>query len=195
MLDQPLKLLQTQRHDVSKAKVCFVGDREVGKTSLIRRYVQDAFDERYVATLGARVTQVYAVLDEGEAAQGMELVIWDVMGSPGFRELLQEAYFHGANCVVAVCDVTRRASLWQLASWFNAIEAIAEPGVRMVVANKTDLAGDRVLSREELRAYAASHDCEAFEASARTGQGVAEVFKALISNLLDVLPGLEEEEH
>jgi small GTP-binding protein len=167
-----------------RAKVCFVGEREVGKTSLIRRYVLDAFDEAYVATLGARVTKVYAILEDESAA--MELILWDVMGAPGFRELLQEAYFHGAEGVVAVCDLTRRPSMWQLASWLRAVEAITKPVAKVLVGNKADLAAERQVDSEELREFSASLGCHPVEASAKTGRGVADVFNVLLRQLLSV---------
>lgn len=176
-----------------RAKVCFVGEREVGKTSLIRRYVRDAFDETYVATLGAKVSKAYAILDESDRTQGLELILWDVMGVAGFRELLQEAYFHGAHGVVAVSDLTRRTSLWQLSAWLKAVEAITIPVAKVLVGNKADLVTERRVTSEELRVFAATLDCQAFETSAKTGQGVAGVFNALVRQLLSALPRTAEQ--
>jgi small GTP-binding protein len=173
----------------SRAKVCFVGEREVGKTSLIRRYVQDSFDETYVATLGARVTKVYAIAEDGDPT--VELILWDVMGAPGFRELLQEAYFHGAQGVMAVCDLTRRTSLWQLSTWLKSVDSIASPGARIVVGNKADLVRDRQVNGDELRTFAATLNCLAFEASAKTGQGISDLFNGLLRRLL-AMPVTEE---
>ncbi len=82
------------RSEVLKAKVCLVGDLAVGKTSLIRRFVLDAFEDRYQTTLGAKVTKKVLQIfmpEEGVDAR-MDLTIWDIMGQPGFQELLREAY-------------------------------------------------------------------------------------------------------
>src|SRR3972149_1550304 len=90
-----------------KVKVCLVGEHAVGKTSLIRRYVLEEFDDRYIVTLGAKVSKKEMLLTpkSGPPVQ-MDMTIWDIMGSKGFRELLREAYFHGAQGILAAGDVT-----------------------------------------------------------------------------------------
>src|SRR3972149_6589742 len=90
-----------------KAKICLVGDVAVGKTSLIKRFVHDQFEDRYISTLGAKVSKKEIVIQGNGAAVDVDMTIWDIMGEKGFRELLKEAYFHGAQGVLAVCDVTR----------------------------------------------------------------------------------------
>src|SRR5207253_4979715 len=91
-----------------KAKVCLVGDVAVGKTSLIRRFVQDEFDDRYITTLGAKVSKREMQFGTPDRTQiHMDMTVWDIMGEKGFRDLLKEAFFHGAKGVVAVCDLTR----------------------------------------------------------------------------------------
>src|SRR3990170_698487 len=98
-----------------KAKVCLVGEHAVGKTSLIRRYVLDEFDDRYIVTLGAKVSKremTIALPGLGEVL--MDMTVWDIMGSRGFRELLREAYFHWAQGILAVCDITRYETLSDL---------------------------------------------------------------------------------
>src|SRR5947208_15685138 len=98
-----------------KTKVCLVGEAAVGKTSLIRRFVQDDFDDRYITTLGAKVSKREIVFDMPDRKQiQMDITIWDIMGEKGFRDLLKEAFFHGAKGVLAVADLTRRRTLKDL---------------------------------------------------------------------------------
>ena len=87
-----------------KTKICLVGEAAVGKTSLIRRFVQDEFDDRYITTLGAKVSKremTFDLPDKGSKLQ-MDMTVWDIMGEKGFRDLLKEAFFHGAKGVLAV---------------------------------------------------------------------------------------------
>ena len=79
-----------------KVKVCLVGEHAVGKTSLIKRYVLNEYDDRYIVTLGAKVSKKELTLNPkgGDPVQ-MDMTIWDIMGSKGFRELLREAYSTG----------------------------------------------------------------------------------------------------
>src|SRR2546425_2377432 len=94
-----------------KIKICLVGEAAVGKTSLIRRFVLDDFDDKYIQTLGTKVSKKeLSVSQDGEAVK-VDMTIWDIMGQKGFRELLKEAYFYGAKGVIAVTDVTRKTTL------------------------------------------------------------------------------------
>src|SRR5512136_2366545 len=99
-----------------KTKVCLVGEAAVGKTSLIRRYVLDEFEDRYITTLGAKVSKKELLLDskEKDLKIAMDMTIWDIMGEKGFRDLLKEAFFHGARGILAVCDLTRYSTLKEL---------------------------------------------------------------------------------
>src|SRR5438128_10786758 len=105
-----------------KTKVCLVGEAAVGKTSLIRRFVQDEFDDRYITTLGAKVSKREMTFEARDRTKiQMDMTVWDIMGEKGFRDLLKEAFFHGANGVVAVCDLTRCRTLDELDDWIERV--------------------------------------------------------------------------
>src|SRR2546430_10752896 len=97
-----------------KVKVCLIGEAAVGKTSLIRRFVLDNFDDKYIQTLGTKVSkkELASPSPDGTGDLKIDMTIWDIMGQKGFRELLKEAYFYGARGIIAVCDVTRRETLY-----------------------------------------------------------------------------------
>src|SRR3989449_3200053 len=82
-----------------KTKVCLVGEAAVGKTSLVRRYVLDQFEDKYITTLGAKVSKKEMEFDvpDRDLHVQMDITIWDIMGEKGFRELLKDAYFYGAR--------------------------------------------------------------------------------------------------
>ena len=94
-----------------KMKICLVGEAAVGKTSLIRRFVLDDFDDKYIQTLGTKVSKKELTLPSsvGDSELKVDMTIWDIMGQKGFRELLKEAYFYGAKGIIAVCDVDRKS--------------------------------------------------------------------------------------
>src|SRR5207247_10697511 len=112
------------RSEVLKAKVCLVGDLAVGKTSLIRRFVLDAFEDRYQTTLGAKVTKkvLQIPVPDQDVDARMDLTIWDIMGQPGLQELLREAYFYGARGVPAAAVLPRQSTLMHLAGPIQAHE-------------------------------------------------------------------------
>ncbi|MDG6221374.1 MAG: GTP-binding protein [Candidatus Thermoplasmatota archaeon] len=169
-----------------KKKVCLLGQGAVGKTSLIRRFVTDQFDDSYITTIGTKVTkkEVLATSPGGTMAR-VDMTVWDIMGQEGFRELLKQAYFYGAGGVVAVCDVTRRETFDELESWIEDVMGIVEKDVPIVFfGNKSDLP-DIQVSQEDLMEIAKAHDTVAYMTSAKTGDGVEEGFLALAKKMIE----------
>lgn len=176
----------TDHQDTVKLKICLAGAEGVGKTSLIQRFVYDAFDDRYLATLGAKVTKKeLQVAWPGDKRRPVVLLIWDIMGQEGFRELLREAYFHGAQGILAVCDVTRPESLADLEGWKNAIEKVAGRIPAFVLANKVDLGGKAKLRRSDVEARCRDWGCPYLFTSAQTGENVEKAFAGLTPLVLE----------
>ena len=165
--------------DLMKVKVCFIGDAGVGKTSLIKRYVLDVFDDRYIATIGTKVTKKIVEVEEGGSQTKVMMLIWDIMGQKGFRELLREAYFFGAHGAIAVCDLTNRETLEELRYWIKALTDVAGDVPIVFAGNKADLENEAVATESDLGDLADKYEAEAFMTSAKTGQNVEEMFKAL----------------
>src|SRR2546422_9749201 len=97
-----------------KAKISLVGETAVGKTSLVKRFVLDTFDDRYVATVGTKVTKKTVPVVWRGAPARMDLMVGGLMGGKGFRALLKEAYFEGCQGVLAGCGVTPEDTLYAL---------------------------------------------------------------------------------
>src|SRR6058998_2041779 len=174
---QGAQLAGTTRH--VKAKVCLVGDIAVGKTSLIKRFVLDAFDDRYIATIGTKVTKKTAAVTWRGKPATMDIVIWDIMGEKGFRQLLKESYFEGAHGVLAVCDLTRRDTLSDLYGWIDLVEANCTNAPFVFLGNKADLKAKVVVQEAELAAVAEPLNATWMLTSAKSGLGVEQAFEGL----------------
>jgi small GTP-binding protein len=172
--------------DLMKVKVCFIGDAGVGKTSLIKRFVLDVFDDRYIATIGTKVTK--KIVDVDGKAKVMMLV-WDIMGQKGFRELLREAYFFGAHGAIAVCDLTNKETLEELRYWIKALTDVAGDVPIVFAGNKSDLENDRVIKEQDLQELAGKYKARAYLTSAKTGQNVETVFKTLAEAMSEKMKG------
>ncbi len=172
---------------VLKAKVSLVGDGAVGKTSLVRRYVLDQFDDRYITTLGAKVTKKELRLDDprGGGPVVVDLTIWDIMGQPSFRELLREAYFRDTQAVLAVVDLTRRETLDHLPAWIEAVVRTVGSVPVVVAANKADLVSDVAYGQVNAARAAVPFGADVFVTSAKTGANVEAVFRRLASRVLE----------
>ncbi len=169
------------RSEILKAKVCLVGDLAVGKTSLIRRFVLEAFDDKYQTTLGAKVTKkvLQIPMPEHDIEARMDLTIWDIMGQPGFQELLRDAYFYGARGILAVADLTRRSTLIDLAGWIDAVEKVVGRIPILIVINKSDLEAQADFGDKAIHGVADAYHAEFLRTSAKTGEGVEEGFGRL----------------
>src|SRR6266540_1568695 len=164
-----------------KVKVCLVGEGAVGKTCLIRRFIHDQFDDRYISTLGAKVSkkEVVVASPRGDGEIAIDMTIWDIMGEKGFRELLKEAYFHGAQGILAVCDVTRKEKLGELDDWVAAVVKVTGKVPIEYLANKADLREQMVIKEADVKRAAESHGAPWMFTSAKTGDNVERAFAKL----------------
>src|SRR6266699_1154205 len=171
--------MTTQR--TLKSKICLVGEKAVGKTSLIRRYVLNMFDEQYLTTIGTRVSkkEVRVLLPEQDLLVDIDMTIWDIMGEKGFRELLNDAYFYGANGILAVADLTRRRTLDDLDDWIDSVEQVVGKVPILIVVNKADLASNARFQERDVAEFAKAYGAEFFLTSAKTGDQVETAFARL----------------
>ncbi len=170
-----------------KLKICLVGEGAVGKTSLIQRFVYDAFDGKYITTLGTKITKKemsFAHPKTGEPSN-VTMLIWDIMGQKGFRELLQEAYFYGAQGIIAVCDITNKETMEELAGWIESAFKVTGEIPVAFLANKSDLVNQAQFDLNDLKKFAANYkNTITFSSSAKTGANVDEAFKKLSMEIL-----------
>ncbi len=163
---------------VMKAKICLVGDEAVGKTSLVQRYVHGIFDQTYIRTLGAVPARKTVDLpDVGGRPIRLELTVLDIMGKLTFLQLFQEAYFRGARGIVAVADITRRATLRNLLVWIESVKETSGSLPTVIVVNKADLAPE--FGAAEIEEVARATGSDYFLASAKSGVEVETAFRKL----------------
>ncbi len=170
-----------------KVKVCIVGDSAVGKTSLIRRFVLDQFDDRYIITLGAKVvTKEFDFSPPGDA-EGLRvsMLIWDIMGARDFKDLLRDAYFYNAQGILAVCDLTRPETLEGLKIWVSSVRDVAGPVPCMVLANKVDLKEKLAIPDDKIQRSCESMGVPYLKTSAKTGENVEIAFKWLVGTIYE----------
>lgn len=175
------------RRVTMKVKVCLVGEPAVGKTSIIRRYVEGRFDDAYLATLQAKFSKKETTLDVAERGLQvkMAMVLWDIMGDKGHRQLLKEAYFYGAQGILAVCDVTRRTTLDDLHAWWDAVTETVGKIPWVLVVNKMDLTGHLAFGEAKVRGLTERLGAPFFFTSAKTGKGIEDAFASLGRRIFD----------
>jgi|Deesub1362A_J573_1020465.scaffolds.fasta_scaffold00741_11 small GTP-binding protein len=163
-----------------KFKVCLVGDPGVGKTSLVRRFVYNMFSDKYLTTIG---TNIYK---KNLKIRGVSctLMVWDIMGQPGFREILKTAYFYGAQGIIAVADLTSPQTFESLPDWVEAAMGVVEESFPVIMfANKSDLewkVDENYVKEVADRIGAEEH----YITSAKTGENVEKGFVSMAKYLL-----------
>ena len=164
-----------------KVKICMVGDSAVGKTSLIKKFVLDLFDDSYITTIGTKITKrTIKILDDETT---MDMMIWDIMGQTSFRSLLQDAYFYGTHGVLAVVDSTRLDTLENIHEWVDSIRHVVGEVPMIFVANKCDL--EHKVTMEMLDKELDRYESKFMYVSAKTGENVSDAFTKLGESVID----------
>ena len=161
-------------------KTMVIGEGAVGKTTLVNRYVTGVFERDYKTTIGSQfaVKLTHISPPEKEYATGIKLQAWDVAGQARFKAV-RKMYYSGAAGIILVFDVTRRRSFTELSKWVQeADESIGTRVPMICVGNKTDLP-DRAVPSDEAKRWAEDNGFLYMESSAKTGDGVADMFTVL----------------
>ncbi len=170
-------------------KICMLGDFAVGKTSLVRRFVYDMFDDRYISTIGVKVSRKPLAVVSGDRVVDLTMILWDLAGSEDFSQM-RGAYLRGAAGALLVYDLTRPETLTSLFAYADQLRQINSGAALVLVANKSDLAaadngnGEIDAGALEGMALAASLGAPFLAASALTGFNVEDIFRQLGQRLV-----------
>jgi len=164
----------------SKYKLVFVGDSNVGKTSIISRFMYDHFDSNYDATIGIDfLAKTHTVGDKT-----VRLQLWDTAGQERFRSLIP-SYIRDSSVAVVVYAIDSTESFQAVEKWVEEVRKEREYEVMIfIVGNKTDLgpSGRRVSTREGA-AKAKGLNALFIETSAKDAVNVNELFNQIAQQL------------
>mmetsp|Transcript_68136 Transcript_68136/g.156347 ORF Transcript_68136/g.156347 Transcript_68136/m.156347 type:complete len:200 (+) Transcript_68136:44-643(+) len=162
-------------------KVVLIGDAGVGKTSLLTRFSNDAFDSEYIGTIGIDFKNKTLDVD----GRRVRIQVWDTSGMERFSSITR-CYYRGAQGVVIVYDVADRQTFRNVKRWLKEVTGVC--GGRMpellLVGAKNDLQSKKVVLEEEGQALADELGCDFIEASARSGHNVEVAFTNLSKTIL-----------
>lgn len=168
-------------------KICLLGDFAVGKTSLVRRYVEGRFDDRYLSTIGVKISRKHIATDNYE----LNLIIWDLAGGEEFAGH-DRNYLRGAAGALLVCDLTRPDTFALLVKYAQQLYENNPGAVLAVAANKSDLVDENAADLSELEAVCGRIKCRYLLTSAKTGANVEYTMvvlaNALVSRSDSVVP-------
>jgi hypothetical protein len=159
-------------------KVCLLGGFGVGKTSLVKRYVQSIFSDAYLTTVGVKIEKKMVSVGAAEVA----LILWDVAGEDDVTGI-RTSYLRGSAGYLLVVDVTRKETLEVAKSIQAKVTAEIGSVPFLFLLNKTDLKEEWDIPEQALEDLTDAGNV-VLRTSAKTGEGVEEAFQMLAQRLV-----------
>jgi small GTP-binding protein len=159
-------------------KICMLGSFAVGKTSLVRRFVESIYSETYQTTVGVKVDKKNVQVNGTEVS----LLLWDIYGEDDYQKM-RWTYLRGASGYLLVADGTRKATFEKAFSLEQRVKQEVGTVPFVFVINKCDLQQDWELD-VALEAQIAAQNWSVLRSSAKTGEGVEEAFTLLTRKML-----------
>ncbi len=154
-----------------RKKILLLGDFHVGKTSLIRRYVDKSFDDNYLTTIGVKISKKEVEYN----GTLYELLIWDIEGATP-QKGIPKSYYRGASGAIFVADVSKPETIDHIAGHIEDFHQINPQAPYMVAYNKVDL-----LAPQQQEALIL--DNMTLLTSAKEDRNVEELFERLVERI------------
>jgi len=163
-------------------KLITCGNYSVGKTSLIKRFVENSFQESYIATIGVEISKKTMNIG-GDTT--LNLILWDIGGQLQQMDPYRARFYNGANAVFIVLDRTRPETLDSVRTWFNDIKKSVTNKIPMIiVGNKSDME-NIYISEDDIKKVATEFGFHYILTSAKTGANVGDAFSYICYKFLE----------
>jgi small GTP-binding protein len=159
--------------------LCLVGNANVGKTSLLKRYCEGVFKEKYTNTIGVD----FKIISLRYKENNIKLHLWDTAGQERFRSITVN-YFRNVHGFFFVYDINSKDSFEAVDQWLEIAKSYNKnANINFLVANKSDLT--REVSVEEGVDYARKRNLIYFETSAKNNDNVDTAFNYMAHKLFE----------
>ncbi|HEX8000816.1 MAG TPA: Rab family GTPase [Pyrinomonadaceae bacterium] len=158
-------------------KICMLGTFAVGKTSLVRRFVESIYSDKYHTTVGVKIDKKQVAVEGHE----LMLLLWDIEGAESAHEL-RKSYLRGASGYLLVADGTRQETLYRALEIQARAQETIGPVPFLLLINKADLIEQWSIEEREMSALQ-EKNWHVIQTSAKTGAGVEEAFLALAQKM------------
>jgi len=165
-------------------KLLLIGDSGVGKTCILFRFSDDAFNTTFISTIGIDF-KIKTIELKGKK---IKLQIWDTAGQERFHTITT-SYYRGAMGIMLVYDITNSKSFENIAKWLRNIDEHANEDVeKMILGNKCDMDENRAVPKDRGEAIAREHGIKFMETSAKNNINIERAFQELAEAILNKTP-------
>jgi Ras-related protein Rab-5C len=175
---------EEEKTKILEAKIVLLGDVNVGKTSIASRYCKNSFNEHHINTIGGAYQQQKVVLSNGAM---IKLHIWDTSGQERFRAMTN-LYYRDAQVAILTYDITNESTFASIDFWIQELKYKVENEnmILCLVGNKCDVnQEDRKITNFKGKNYAQENNMIFFETSAKTGEGVKDLFVTIANKVYE----------
>jgi len=161
-------------------KIVMVGDFGVGKTSLVKRFVDNSFSEEYLSTIGVSISK--------KNLNNSTLMLWDIEGHTEFKPIFKQ-YLMGAKGFIIVADITRENTIESIKKHIELCHTVVKNAPVCIALNKSDM--PHILDEKaitNLKELSASI-VDVYQTSAKEGNSVLEIFSALDAQVIASIKG------
>ncbi|MFW9902372.1 MAG: Rab family GTPase [Candidatus Thorarchaeota archaeon] len=165
-------------------KLIVIGPGAVGKSSLIRRFVENKFSLHYKFTIGVDFMTKTVEFEPGKSAK---LTLWDIGGQERFK-VLRRSFYEGTNGALVVFDLSRANTFIKMKEWLSdARQSIENDFPVIIIGNKSDLIPEigEIIDRNDPLQYAKAENSIYIETSAKTGDNVDKAFIDLTQKMVE----------
>lgn len=164
----------------NKLKLILVGDTNVGKTALLNRKHNNAYNPTFTSTLGVD----FHYINVRRGNRDIKIYLWDTAGQEKFANLIN-VYFRNLDGAMVIYDITNRNSYDNVEKWIEKINFYNKSELPIIiVGTKTDIEKHRMVHKHEITNIANKYDYISMECSAKDNDNVDETFDAIIDRIL-----------
>lgn len=186
------KYYNKNNHRVDVYKITFIGDCNVGKTSIIKKYLYDQFDAQTESTIGASFSSISKEINN----TCKKLDLWDTAGQERYRSIIN-IYYRNVDACIVVCDLSTPSSIESLEFWISDIHNKSNNNdvQIIIVANKVDILLenkglqtklknlDRIRIPKRLREILNKYQYPLFITSVKYGLNINVIFESIYESL------------
>jgi Ras-related protein Rab-1A len=161
-------------------KLLLIGDSGVGKSSMLLRFADNEYTDKYISTIGVDF-KIKTICNNDSI---IKLQLWDTAGQERFRTITT-SYYRGAHGIILAFDITNRISFYNIKLWLAECEKFASKNVsKIIVGTKSDLIHLRQVDYEEACVFAEEHGMTYVENSSKNSVNIDLAFNTLIESII-----------